>query len=302
MEDPGLRVGPRHYRDAAEYRRSREIRIHGFTEWYVGPPRTPRDAFARLAANTRARLFPDHLLEVRTSEGRLVACLTAVPGYWSGAPEALHDLHYYDRTLDYSTPKSVLVNGLFLLTVELLGMGRLFDRALARQRQRKTDGANAIILIGMAVDPEYRGRRIPSLLLTEVQRTAARLGLEHVVAPFRPNAYGKYKAARRAAHDPALFEEYCHQKDEEGWPQDPWLRVVARHGARFLRPEPRSFTVGGTLAAFEAFRDRHKSQCWYSPSPDVWECGETPTWYVDRCRKLVLSVEPNLWGVLPVAR
>jgi GNAT superfamily N-acetyltransferase len=300
--EPALIVSPRHYRSASDHTRSRAIRIAGFTEWYVGPLRTRRDWLECRAANARARLYPEFYLEVRTDDGRLVAVLSTAPTYWSGHPQALHDLPYYDRALHWGWGKTPFVVATYVAAAELLRLPRLFDAALARFRHRKLDGANAIVLIGMAVDPEYRGRHVPSLLLEEVRRSAARLGLDHIVAPFRPNAYGAFKMGRRAAHDPALFEEYCSLRDASGLPRDPWLRVIARHGGRFVRTEPRSFSVEGSIARFEAFRAAHRAECWYSPAHDVWECGETPTWYVDRCRKRVLAVEPNVWGVLPVAR
>ena len=155
------------------------------------------------------------------------------------------------------------------------------------------------MFVGMGVAPEYQKQRIPSLLLREAQKTARRLGYDYVVGPFRPNGYGRYKAERRATHNRPLFEEYVSAKDAAGLPKDPWLRVLARHGARFLKLEPRSFSVAGTIPAFQSFRQRFRPDDWYSPATDVWECGETPTWYVDRCRKMVLAVEPNVWGVLP---
>ena len=79
------------------------------------------------------------------------------------------------------------------------------------------------------------------------------------------------------------------------------MRTVFRQGAEFVRIEPRSFRVARSIARFEEFRARFKPESWYSPTPDVWECGETPTWYVDRCKGAVVSVEPNIWGVIQVA-
>lgn len=295
-----LRVERRHLRDAAEFARWRAIRTAGFGEWYVGPLRARRAWFRRQAANACSRLHPDFLREVRTGEGRPVAFLATVPAYWSGAPQALHELHHYDRTLDRGALKGGFAALLYWATVEVLHWPAAFDAPHARYRQRTLAGANAIVLVAMTVDPEYRGRRIPTLLLDDVRRTATRLGLEHVIAPFRPNGYGAYKAERRVAHAPELFEEYCARRDEAGLPSDPWLRVLAHNGVRFIRIEPRSYSVIGSIEAFEAYRRRHHPETWYSPAPDVWECGETPTWYVDRCRRIVRSIEPNIWGVLPV--
>ena len=72
---------------------------------------------------------------------------------------------------------------------------------------------------------------------------------------------------------------------------------MVRLGARLLVPVERSFCIDHSLSRFERLRRDFKPGEWYSPWPDVWECGETCTWYVDRARRLVRSAEPNLWGV-----
>jgi hypothetical protein len=294
-----VHVAARRFRNAAEFDRWRAIRTAGFGEWYVGPPVARRAWLQRQSANARARLFPEFLREARTAEGLPVGYVATVPGYWNGCPQGLHDLHHYDVTLSLSPARDRAVALLHWTVVECLAAPRLFDAALARFRQRRIAGANAIVLVAMTIDPAHRGRRIPTAFLDDVRVTAARLGFAHVIAPFRPNAYGEYKAARRATHDPALFDEYCALRNDDGLPVDPWLRVLARHGARFVRTEPRSCSVYGPVETFDAYRSRHRPEAWYSPVPDVWECGETPTWYVDRCRRTVRSIEPNIWGVLP---
>ena len=133
-----------------------------------------------------------------------------------------------------------------------------------------------------------------------MQRKASELGMRYVISPFRPSAYGKYKAERQATHSSALFNDYCNLKTNEGLPKDPWLRSLAFQGAEFIKIEPRSVRVQHSLETFRMFKQRYKPEAWYSPMPDVWECGETPTWYVDRGLKVVISVEPNLWGRIPV--
>jgi hypothetical protein len=60
---------------------------------------------------------------------------------------------------------------------------------------------------------------------------------------------------------------------------------------------PRALSQVRPLARFEAFKRRHRPDEWYSPAPDIWECGETCSWYIDRARRLAVSWEPNYWGV-----
>lgn len=293
-------AGPRFLPDQLEYEHWHQIRLRGFTEWYVG--RTASRSFrdGRHVANARARLFPEFLLQVRTEQGRPVAYLNTAPGFWSGDPQALHDMNYYADTLQFGGLKTLLLGSSFLVA-ERMGLLRAFDAVGAPFRNRKLSGANCIVLIGMTIDPAYQGMKLPSLLFSTLKEAARRLRMKHIVGPFRPNAYGQYKAERRAPHSNILFEEYCTGLNHHGLPQDPWMRTVFRQGAEFRRIEPRSFRVVRPMASFEEFRRKFKSESWYSPTPDVWECGETPTWYVDRCKGQVVSVEPNIWGVIRVA-
>jgi hypothetical protein len=293
-------VEPRFFSDQREYEHWHEIRLRGFTEWYVG--RTAPHSFrnGRHVANALARLFPEFLPQVRTDHGEPVAYLHTVPGFWCGDRQALHDLTYYEETLKFGDAKTLLLGTSFLIA-QHLGMLRLFDAAAAPFRSRKLSGANCIVLVAMTVDPAYQSMKLPSLLFSNVKEAARHFGMRYIVAPFRPNAYGQYKAERQAAHSTRLFEEYCTARNEHGLPRDPWMRTVFRQGAEFVRIEPRSFRVARSIARFEEFRERFKPGSWYSPTPDVWECGETPTWYVDRCKGEVVSVEPNIWGVIQIA-
>jgi GNAT superfamily N-acetyltransferase len=288
-----------YFRDEAEYRHFHDIRVLGFTHWYVGRDR-PKMGLARMKANARTGLFPDFFYQVRTEGGRAIAYLATVPGYWSGDAQALQDLQYHADAFSFPAGKLFLLALLHAATVEALRAPWLFDAAMGAYRREKLSGCNSIVLTAMTVDPAYQRSGIPALLLSAVRATARRLRMRHIIAPLRPNAYGSYKAERRAAHSNALFEEYCGSRNPEGLPRDPWLRSAARMGARFLKIEPRSFRVTRSLDEFEAFRQRHNPDRWYSTAADVWECGETPTWYVDRGRKQAVSVEPNLWGAFPV--
>ncbi|HKW91694.1 MAG TPA: hypothetical protein VJX92_07330 [Methylomirabilota bacterium] len=245
-------------------------------------------------------LFPDFTYQVRTAEGKAVAYFNTVPGYWSGDPQALQDLHYYTDALKVSRRRAAQLGRLYFWTVEVLNVPQLFERITRRFRESRLAGANCVVLVSIAVDPEYQRLQIPTMLITAARSTAKRLGLKYIVSPFRPSAYGSYKAERKAAHSSKLFEEYCSLKTEQGLPRDPWMRVLTRNGARFLRPEPRSYRVPGLIESFRRFQRTFKPESWYSPSADVWECGETPTWYVDPFRQQVLSVEPNIWGFMTV--
>jgi len=302
VETAEFSVRSRYFKDWHEYVHWHDIRRYGFSDWYVGRPQALSLTYNRHIANAKARLFPDYLHQVRTREGKAVAYVATVPAYWAGDIQALHNFGYYDSTFQFNNYQSFLLTVLYLTTVGFFRAPKIFDAIITQFRKHKLSGANCIVLIALTVDPDYRNMKLPSLLLSAVTETAHRLGMAYVMGPFRPSNYGTFKAKRRAAHSHLLFEEYCSLKNDEGLPIDPWLRTVARHHVEFLRLDPRSFQVPGSIEQFERFRQNYKPGHWYSPSLDVWECGETPTWYVDRCKKQVLSVEPNIWGMIRIAQ
>jgi GNAT superfamily N-acetyltransferase len=296
----GLAVGPRRFRNAAEFDHFVEIRRKGFTSWYVGRPGRWSLDNGWLAMNAKAEVFPEFCLEARAADGRPLGYLAAAPAYWGGSPQSLHDMRYHDAALKLTPPRARVLTALYLATVVVLRSRTLFATATAPLRTRKISRCNSLVFLAMTVDPAAQGRNVPAALIAGARASASRLGFAWILAPFRPNRYGEWKAARRLEHTDALFREYCSATKADGLPLDPWLRSVARNGARFVRVEPRSYSVTGSLAEFEAFRREHRPDDWYEPSRDVWECGETATWYVDRGRGLVVAVEPNYWGVIEV--
>jgi GNAT superfamily N-acetyltransferase len=289
--------GPRYFRNHQEYRRWFEIRSKGFSEWYVPPDPGWSLGNNRHVANCKAALFPDFFHQLRTGDGAAVGYLATVPGYWSGSAESLQNLEYIDETLQLSQGKMLALTAFYVVCKEWLGLHGLFERIANKVRASRMSGANVVYLIAISVDPAYRKHKLPTLLLGAAKDAARKLGYDHVVAPFRPNAYGAYKAERRLTHSDALFQEYCAQTNADGLPLDPWLRTVVRQGARLLRPMARSLAIKGSLAKFDRLRKNFRPRDWYSPVADVWECGETCTWYVDRARRLAISAEANYWGV-----
>jgi hypothetical protein len=291
-----FRCEARYFRDDREYRDWFFVRSSGFSAWYVPPAPTPTIGSNRQVANAQAAIFPEFFFQVRTAEGRAVAYLASAAGYWSGEPESLQDMSYVNAWPDIPARKMAPVAAAYVLACEVLRRPALFEPIRQRVRARRLTDTNTLFLLAMTIHPDFHRFRLPSLMFEAAKASARKLSYDYLAAPFRPSGYGSYKAERRATHSLALFSEYCQLKNEQGLPLDPWLRNVVRQGATLLRLEPRSFSVAGSLEKFEAFRRSHRPDAWYSPSPNVWECGETCTWYVDPARRSVLAVEPNYWG------
>lgn len=298
VDELGVSCERRYFRNQAEYEQWFEIRVAGFTEWYVSrrPKWSPKSN--RHIANCMAYIFPEFHHQLRTSDGTAIGYLSTVPGYWSGEVDSLQDYQYIDDILKFGAPRLILVTFAHMLLVEWLRMPKLFEPIARKVRAKRLTGANAIFLLAIAVAPEYRKHKLPAMLIGAAREAARKLGFSYVMAPFRPNAYGKYKAERHVGHSESLFNEYCSLRNEDGLPVDPWLRSVVRLGARLLKPVQRSLTLKGDLPKFEDFRASFRPGDWYSPGKDIWECGETSTWYVDPARRIAMSVEPNYWGVI----
>jgi hypothetical protein len=296
-----LIVGPRVLRDDHEFRQFQALREASFTPWNFPPTSARSPLFGRDALNAMAAAFPEFYLEGRQSDGRLAAFLSTLPAWWGGAPEALLDLDHHQDTLRPGNRRMRLLSATTAVSRHLPIVRPLAGRLTRGWRQDRLRGCNTIVLAAIIIDPSVRGQQIPVQMFAGIRRSATVLGFRHIISPFRPSAYGDYKAARAATHSPSLFREYCETRTAEGLPIDPWLRALVRNGVHLLHPEPRSLRQTGTLEAFDRLRATFRPDRWYSPATDVWECGLTPTWYVDQARREVTSTEPNYWGVLPLA-
>jgi hypothetical protein len=86
------------------------------------------------------------------------------------------------------------------------------------------------------------------------------------------------------------MSDYLQRIRPDGLPEDPWLRVHMRAGARVDRIAPLSMVIAGTLAEWRA---------WTSLSFDTDGSTEVPGALapveVDVANDHVVYVEPNVW-------
>lgn len=228
------------------------------------------------AVNAVSRLWPGYLLEARTEGGGLLGHLYSAPMRWDGDPGSL--------------PGYEEVHGLLWRQLAAPVTGLLDGRGRA----------DTLVLQAVLVDPAARGRGVSAALIREAQRRCARRGRRRIISPFRPSGYGRFKRETGRVHSEETFRAYCGLTDSSGAPVDPWLRSLARSGARFLKPELRSVRRPRSMEYFESFRRRFRPGEWVEVAAGVWECGEVATWVVEASRRRVWLLEPNLWGELPV--
>lgn len=189
-----------------------------------------------------------------------------------------------------------------------------WDEVSGRERGARaalhSDG-NTLVLLSISIRPEGRGRRLAATLIDRARDVARSEGIDHVIGPFRPSGFGAHKAA--GGH--VDFAAYCAARRDDGLPADPWLRVLTRLGMRPLRPIDRAMVVRTRIDDFEHLRRTHRPDTWFrledrraaallarrgttAPAPEVWECGEAGSWYVDRAEGSAVYEESNLWGTV----
>jgi GNAT superfamily N-acetyltransferase len=112
-----------------------------------------------------------------------------------------------------------------------------------------TDGVQgsptALCAIVASVVAEYRGLGIAETILRRLAAIAAGHGLTALVAPLRPTWKDRYPLVP--------LERYVTWRRPDGLSYDPWLRTHEQLGGRLLGTAPRSLTVAGARADWEAW-------------------------------------------------
>jgi len=98
-----------------------------------------------------------------------------------------------------------------------------------------------------ALLPDYRGKGISSVLLRRMTSLATAHGFDCMIAPVRPTWKERYPLVP--------IENYAKWRREDGFHYDPWIRAHERVGADVLDPAPRSMTITGSRAEWEAWTD-----------------------------------------------
>ena len=163
-------------------------------------------------------------------------------------------------------------------TLEDLPRG--IDGAFARAFEER--GANVLCAVGIGVPAALRGRQYSGRALERMLQVAREHEFPKVIAPVKPTLKYRYPITP--------IERYAFWRREDGLPFDPWLRTQVRFGAEFLKPEPRSVGVNGTVAEWEEWTEM--------PFPESGEYvfpGGLATLEIDRDQDAGRYWEPNVW-------
>jgi GNAT superfamily N-acetyltransferase len=103
----------------------------------------------------------------------------------------------------------------------------------------------ALGALQIVVHPERRGSGLADLMLAAMRANAEAHGLRAVIACVRPTWKPRYPFTP--------IDRYATWTRADGLPFDPWIRLHVRAGGRIVRPSPRSMTIIGTVAEWEAW-------------------------------------------------
>lgn len=197
--------------------------------------------------------FADFQLLICDADDRVVALGQTVPLTWDGTVTDL------PATID-----AIIVRGL-----EGLVAGR---------------APNALAAVAAIVGKADQGRGLSTAALQAMRQAAAAAGCRAVIVPLRPTWKSRYPLIP--------MEAYCAWTRPDGAPFDPWIRVHWRLGAQQLAIAPKTLTVTGTVAQWEAWTG--------IPMPGSGQYvvpGALQPVVVDRERDVGLYEDPNLWVV-----
>jgi GNAT superfamily N-acetyltransferase len=153
--------------------------------------------------------FGEYQLIAVDGNGEIVGRVNSVPFAWSGADDDL----------------------------PARGWDGIIERAFAEHARRAMP--TAVSLLEARLAPEHQGVGLSSGLLAAARANALLRGLGDLFGPVRPTG--------KSAEPRVSMAEYVHRTRDDGLPEDPWLRVHVRAGARVVGICPTSMTVAGTL-------------------------------------------------------
>lgn len=154
--------------------------------------------------------------------------------------------------------------------------------ALAMESEQQQLSCDLISALSVTVAKEYRGYKIPQLLISHLKSYAKRQNYLGIVVPVRPTMKHLYPIQ--------YFRDYITWKNERGEPFDPWIRAHWRLGAKFIKIAPESMRITGTIANWEAWTGLKFPQ----DGKYAITFGLVPL-KIDVAKNIGEYVEPNLW-------
>jgi hypothetical protein len=159
-----------------------------------------------------------------------------------------------------------------------------WDAALLWAVEDHLDGRdpNVACALDIQVDQSRRGAGLAGHTLRAMKWATARAGLRELVCPLRP--------PDKAAEPFTPMTEYAARVRVDGLPEDRWLRVHVRNGARIVKVAPFAMVVVDGLDRWRAWTGRP-----FDVSGPVAVRGGLAPVVCDLERDVGAYIEPNVW-------
>jgi hypothetical protein len=166
-----------------------------------------------------------------------------------------------------------------------------WDAALLWAVEDYLDGRepNVACALDIQVDQSRRGAGLAGHTLTALKWATAQAGLRELVCPLRP--------PDKAGQPFTPMAEYAARIRNDGLPEDRWLRVHVRNGARIVKVAPFAMVVVEALDRWRAWT----GQPFDASGPVVVRGGLAPV-VCDLDREIGVYIEPNVWVRHELAR
>jgi GNAT superfamily N-acetyltransferase len=196
--------------------------------------------------------FPEHQVIAVEETGRVIGRVNSVPFLWAGSADELPDR----------------------------GWDAIIESAFCSHQ--RGEQATAVSLLEARLAPDHQGAGLSGRLLQAVRDNVRSRGIGDLFGPVRPT--GKSREPR------VPLDEYVARRRGDGLPEDPWLRVHVRAGARIVKICATSITVPGTLAQWRAWTGLPLDQSGLIDVP-----GALTPLHVSVEHDHAVYVEPNVW-------
>lgn len=167
---------------------------------------------------------------------------------------------------------------------DLAGLPTGYTDTIRRAVEGREGGEqpDTLVICGAIVRSGRTGQGLAAQLLTALRGLAPQAGCQRVLAPVRPTL--------KPAYPLIPIETFARWTRPDGAPLDPWLRTHWRLGGKIIATAPRSQTMTGTAAEWEAWTGMA-----LPATGDYVIPGGLSILHLDTGKDLGTYTEPNVW-------
>lgn len=152
------------------------------------------------------------------------------------------------------------------------------------------------------------------LLVSAAKSLSKKKNISNIIGSFRPNQFHQFvleefrktweqSLTQQSVQE--LFERYLNTKDDKGRIKDQWIWILShKYNMRPFQIDVNAMNVETTLEEFEMYQNQDQSRwimwkkMWDEQGIEIWWCGQTWFWYVNRDKNEAIYRESNVWWIL----